>query len=367
VPYLKNLFYCIVFVVGVFILLSASVKDKPLNLNEEIFLWENQLNELNFLVIRISAANLINGLNLSNEQIIKLLELQKRIDILDIKPQKTQRDLLPEITQIRTVYSALLENVLHKNKIPEELKKEVFETRLVHSLLIKKTLIGKSKTAKTPLSCIQCHALPRHFPKEDVKQLKNKTIMPWQRYKIDKTHALGLLTDAGNIQVWYAKDLVDSILTPSQKFIAKHFTCCLIPPDELSDPMRAGQAFSTDDWIKYLREIRQYDRKTWRKYKHLYVKPLEDIILAVLPSITEYNKQKALYKMTKILEEVREMDDITFELQKENVCKRFEACYNFDDITGVTKRSKKIELYVNAMFLLFPGNTEQYRYLLSNQ
>lgn len=351
-----------------FILLSTST-NKVSNYphQDEIDLWENQLNELNFLIIRISATNLINGLNLTPAQINQLLVLQNEIDALNIAPILSSKDLLPEITKIRTTYTSLLNQLISKQKLTEDFKKQVFEVRLEHSLLIKKTLHGKTKVNKTKLECIQCHALPCDFPKEDIRYKKNKKVYAWIRKKIDKTHAIGLLGNEGNLKIWYSKEKVDNILTNSQKSIASSFSCCLLPPDELSDPMRAGQAFSVDQWIKYLKEIRQYDKKTWRNYKHLYIKPLEDIIVAVLPSITENNKQIALMRMEAILEDVRKMDDVTFELQKEAICKRFESCYNFNDITGVTKRSKKIEQYVTCMFLLFPGNSEVYHQLLKNQ
>ncbi|OQA00686.1 MAG: hypothetical protein BWY70_00625 [Bacteroidetes bacterium ADurb.Bin408] len=365
---IKKLLHLLIAGVAFFIILSA-FKTRSINTaDEEIALWEKQLNEINFIVIRISATNLINGLNLNKNQIEELRKLQKDMDTLRIHPQCSDKeDMIPEITEIRNTYNNLLSHLLTQKKLPGELKKKVYETRLNHSLMIKKTLLGHSKSQKTDLGCIKCHALPRHFPKGDIKTLKNKHVYFWQRPVIDKKHALGLLGKEGNLIIWYARKKVDAILTTSQKSIINSFNCCLIPPGELADPMRAGQAFSTDDWIKYLREIRQYDKKTWNAYKNLYIKPLEDIIIAVLPSISEYDKELALWRMEKILNETRKMDEVTFELRKEEICRRMEACYNFNDITGVSRRSKNIQLYVNAMYLLFPGNDTLYSRLANAQ
>lgn len=365
---IKKLLHLFIAGVAFFIILSASTYKNFKVTNDEITRWENQLNEINFIVIRISATNLINGLNLNKSQIEKLRQIQKEIDTLRIAPIHSEKeDMIPEITEIRNTYNTLLTYLLTQKKLPEELKKKVYETRLSHSLMIKKTLLGHSKSKKTDMGCIKCHALPRHFPKGDIKTIKNKKVYFWQRPVIDKKHALGLLGKEGNLVIWYARKKVDAILTISQKSITNSFSCCLIPPGELADPMRAGQAFSTDEWIKYLREIRQYDIKTWNTYKSLYLKPLEDIILAVLPSISEYDKEIALWRMEKILNETRKLDEVTFELRKEEICRRMEGCYNFNDITGVNKRSRNIQQYVTAMFLLFPGNDTLYNRLLNSQ
>jgi len=359
------LFAVLLGVIIIYSFSAPSVNNKTID--EEIKLWEKQLNELNYLVIRISATNLVNGLNLSDAQLKQLSPLQKSIDSIYVFPVNENKDLVPEITRIRKTYITLLEYLIRKEKVPEALKNEVFEVRLLHSLLIKKTLHGKSKVKKTKDGCIQCHALPRHFPKNDISLIKNKKVYAFRRYKIDKTHAIGMLGKDVNLSIWHAKDNVDYILNNAQKSVVKSFSCCLLPPGELSDPMRSGQAFSADEWLQYFRDIRKYDKKSWRTYKHLYIKPLENIIIATLPSITEYQKTLSLQKMENILNDIRKMDDITFELQKDNLINRFEACYNFDDITGVTKRSKKIEMYVTSMYLLFPGNAALYEELLKNQ
>lgn len=331
-------------------------------------IWEKQLNELNMLVIRLSAINLIKGLNLSVEQIEALEKLQKPVEDLNLLPVNNPADdLLPEITLCRNTYSELIRLLIAGDKISDEFKKQVFDTRLKHSLMIKQTLHGKPKVRKSPLNCLQCHALPADFPKTDAVLLKNRTVYAWQRKKIDKTHVLGMIGNEANLLVWYAKEKVDIILSNSQKCVTGSFTCCLLPPSDLSDPMRAGQAFSSDEWIAYLREVRRYDKPTWRKYKHLYLKPLEEVVIATLPSITEIQKQKTLYRIESIVNDVRRMDDITFELQKEVVCTRFQKCFNFDDITGVTSRNKNIKKYVTAMYLLFPGNNDVYTALKENQ
>lgn len=343
---------------------SPAQQNKQISFAEELGVWEDKLNELNYTVIRISAANLINGLNLNKSQIERLLELQKETDALFSPNYFKKNDLWPATDSILETYQRLYEAIVNHKPISDSLKKEILEARLKHSQIINLTLHTKTKTSVPHQGCISCHGMPRHFPKVDANELKNRKIYAFQRQRIDKAHAIGMLGKDCHLKMWYVRDNVDMILNNAQKCMSGEFTCCLLPPSALADPSRAGQAFSTDDWLKFFRDIRQHDNKTWRKYSHLYIKPLEQIIYATLPGITEYHKNQSLRRMKSVLDDIRKMDDIDFELQKDVLINRMLAAYNFDNLTGVASRSNNIKKYVTAMFLLFPGNAPLYEGLL---
>ncbi|MDD3877748.1 MAG: hypothetical protein PHT69_14095 [Bacteroidales bacterium] len=358
----KNVFAYTIAIVIILLLINAknvSEYNTPYN-RDEVELWEKQLNELNFITMRISAINLINGLILTPVQIQRLKVLQQEIDNINISHPPALPDLIPEITLIRDTYLKLTNKLVLKEHLSDTYIDSIFQVRILHSKMIKKTICGKRKIKESPEGCIRCHALPRCFPTGNIDKINTRPIFPLKRKKIDKAHIVGMFGEAGDIKIWELRDEVDKLLTNAQKEIANNYKFCLIPPQDLSDPMRAGQAFSNDRWVSFLTDIRTHDEKSWKKYKRLYLQPLDELIEASMPGITRSNKKSALKKIDIILNETRRMDAIDFDLRKEALCRSLNACFIFDDLTGVSNRPPELQKFVNAMLLLYPGNMEIY-------
>jgi len=328
--------------------------------NKEANVWEQQLNELNAISMRIASINILYGLQLNAIQIKRLQFLQKDMETFYIDTDTISPQLLPEVKKIKILYTELYDKLLKQEHLSDSLIETVFKTRLTHSLLIKKTLLGKPKIKESKLQCTQCHALPRHFPKEDINTLKTKTINPFVRKKIDKAHLVGLFSQEGYIKLWYLRNDVYDILNDLQKNIIDSYSPCLIPPGDFNNPMRAGQAFSNEKWYAYLEDIRKHDKKHWKKYKNAYLQPLDDLIEATLPGITSKNKKGVLKNIENILNKTRDMDAVTYDLQKDKICNDLELCFNVNNFSGAPKRSLDIKKYMAAMYLLYPGMSEVY-------
>jgi hypothetical protein len=115
------------------------------------------------------------------------------------------------------------------------------------------------------------------------------------------------------------KDLearLQNVLTEGQKEVVAGFKPCLIPPQNLRDPVRAGQAAS-DKPVQILSRMRSIPAAEWNSHK--------DDIAARHVEMTEKHKYKMLSDQERaaersrfiaLVEQVRALKDTDFELEK---------------------------------------------------
>ena len=110
-----------------------------------------------------------------------------------------------------------------------------------------------------------------------------------------------------------------SILTWEQKKVVNDFKPCLIPPKDLRDPVKAGQAGSNEGIIKKLRKIRKIPEKVWEKRKgKIFEKPVEKFSQKKY-KMSDEEKQAEIQRLIDIAEKVRALSDVQFEVEKENL------------------------------------------------
>jgi len=61
-----------------------------------------------------------------------------------------------------------------------------------------------------------------------------------------------------------------------------------------------------------------------------------------------------------MINDSRKMDEIDFELQKENLCVRLSEALKIDLLNGEATRQPDERKFIAAMFLLYPGNSAVY-------
>ena len=194
--------------------------------------------------------------------------------------------------------------------------------------------------------------------------MQTKKITPVIRNEIDIAHVKGIFGDRGIKKLWELKEEVDEILYNAQKYILKDFRCCLLPPKGLMSIEYFGQAFVTDEWFNYFKEVRSVDNKYWKDYKDLFLYPIEDIIESTLPGIKSKDKKNILKKVNKILEDSRNMDEIDFEVKKKDLCIKLRDALNVDFLIGENNRTREDRQFIAAMFLLYPGSLKIYNSIL---
>jgi hypothetical protein len=323
--------------------------------------WDYMLNEMNYLVLRASSINIIHGLHLTVEQATKLKKLATEMKPLALQVPDTRGNTYEGLVRPRQTFITLIEHLKEEKPIPDKLKKRVNAARLQEAEIIKKTIAGAREfQGNQDNSCLACHAAPADFPGGEVTGLKTGKISDKERKIIDKAHVKAIFGDEGMIKLWMLKDEVSGILTNGQEYMLKDFRCGFIPPGELQNPTNIGQAFVHDKWVEYFKETRGLTDEEWKEYKQLYLIPVEDIIEATLPGIKRKYKKNIIKDFEAVIEEARAMDEIDFEIQKNQLCNKLQDALNVDFLIGENKRDKEERQFIAAMFLLFPGCTEIY-------
>jgi hypothetical protein len=105
------------------------------------------------------------------------------------------------------------------------------------------------------------------------------------------------------------------VLTSGQIHIVSEFKPCLIPPDELGEPARAGQADPSSKIIKHLRRLRTLPDWAWERRKYVIVERVVDRISKNFRLTPE--EQDAEYaRLLKLFERARSLSEVDFEVEK---------------------------------------------------
>jgi hypothetical protein len=168
--------------------------------------FQDQFIELKYYHDRISVLNLLNGLNLSEQQMQKLLELN-----YDIKKFLENFKNDPDIVSLKARYKKDL--------------KELYEYLLNHPEQEDKKLQDKA---------VACNAKMKEYFKNEYQNEMGK---------------------------FYNKILkkANKTLTPEQIEVVNSFKPCIVPPKDFRDPVRAGQALSDSRIKKMLENVRKIE------------------------------------------------------------------------------------------------------------
>ncbi len=321
--------------------------------------WEEQLNSMNYLVMRTSSINLIKGLYLTKEQITHLQKLSLQIDALHLQMPDC-KVYFNGFQKISDTYAKLIQKLLISKQLGDSLKLEVDRNRESEVDLIKRSLLASKQAGYSGEGCRDCHAPPTLFPKGSISDKDTPAISANDRKDIDLAHIKGLFGDEGTLLLWELKSEVDSLLTEQQRYVFGNFRCCLIPPEDVADPGIIGQSFVTNEWIEYFKDIRKLSESDWLKYAELYIIPLSDLVEDKLPGIKKKDKEAMIVKAKVIINKARAMDKVDFQLQKEKLCTELGTALNIDLLNGESSRSADERKFMAAIFLLFPGSNEIY-------
>jgi hypothetical protein len=329
--------------------------------------WSVQLNELNFLVMKASSINLINGLHLNRTQAEKLKALSEKVAAtLPAKPE-TYGKCYPEISRIRSQYIDLCARLEQGDSINEAFKNEIYNVRELEAKWVKNSLLGAQQAGYTGKACLKCHCLPDKFPAGKAAQRDPVPVTPAVRKETDAAHVEGLFGKEATLLVWELKEEVDQLLNNGQRCLVKEFRCCLIPSANLQEPERIGQASSNGDWQNFLAEARKLDDAQWEQYKPLFLDPIREGIRATLPGIRKNEIEQRIARIEEIVRTARGLDKMDYEIQKESLCEAIIQIMKVDQLNGEDKRSDEDRMFITAMFLLYFDSPHQYETILKQQ
>ncbi len=112
-----------------------------------------------------------------------------------------------------------------------------------------------------------------------------------------------------------------SILTAEQIQVVQTFSPCLTPPQDLKNPIRAGQVASNNGIIRKLKKFRRIDDHRWEREK-------EEILSANIQKLyrryrlTPEEEEKEFIRISNLVERARNLTDTEFELEKEKIAQQ---------------------------------------------
>lgn len=232
--------------------------------------FQDQFIELKYYHDRISVLNLLNGLNLSEQQMQKLLELN-----YDIKKflEKFKND--PDIVSLKARYKKDL--------------KELYEYLLNHPEQEDKRLQDKA---------VACNAKMKEYFKNEYQNEMEKFYNNILK-KANKT------------------------LTPEQIEVVNSFKPCIVPPKDFRDPVRAGQALSDSRIKKMLENVRKIEDP--RRLETVCERIANKIINITHERFYKMSADEKTNKRNEIIQTLKQanaLSDTDYELKEDEIIQR---------------------------------------------
>jgi len=231
--------------------------------------------------------NLINGLNLDAKQMRELLEINRRFE----------RELEGRLEKMKEDWGRALETI-------ERWRDAVREQRL---------------------------------PEDRIAEVRKAvdTVLEYGRR-------------SGEILRGYSKEL-RAVFTDAQREIISNFEPCVIPPDDLRDPVRAGQARSSDELVKAMRRIRGVPK--WGRARAIELATEKFVEWETrLARLTEKEQAEERGRIAALLRRACGMKDVDFELNKEKLSAEFLEGSAYEKVQALAKKMEQLaERFSEAM------------------
>jgi len=243
---------------------------------------------------KISLLNLINGLHMSKEQMKKVYDLN-----LQLEAEKVEH------------YFATLRVLSYVESVRSKLYKELIAGRQSDDWV--------KKAARTDKMLREC----RNMSYKCYEELAPK---------------------------------VEKVFTDAQKEIINTFDPCTVPPRDLRKPVRAGQAPNQEKIFRALRALRKMPQ--WRQ-RRVIEQATDRHIRSVKEhtNLTPEEERREWERVKKLLHKIASMDDVDFELKKQELVN--ELVYG-SPVKAIKEKKKQLEELGREI-----GKTGQKRYRYS--
>ena len=322
--------------------------------------WDEQNRAMLFLIMDLSSINAINGINLTRDQALRLRTLARQIDAGSPPLPDLAMGFRPDLGEVRDTYVQLRETLLAGKDVGADVEKQVAKARATEAAVLRLSLSAPVAGAQ---GCQRCHGPVQNG---DVRGLATLQAAIEKRDPASHggkdsfmAHALGLSGMKGFLHLAKCAEQVDAILTPEQKEIFGSFSCCIVPPRSMKDPVRAGQAAGGEKEVAILRHIRGVPAANWPMFRAASLEMWKAGLVLRSPDITAEAKEEAARRVAAVYEEARALPDTEFELAKDQLAARLHQVSQPTKEDGLKQRR-----FAQALFLVGPGSTEAYDRLL---
>jgi len=324
--------------------------------------WDAQNAAMGYLVLHLSNLNAVNGLNLTRDQAARLRDLARQVEAAATPVPRLDAPFRADLGAVRNTYLEVRRTLLAGAEVTEALREKAGEARAAQARVARLSLVETPPAAAT--GCARCHVEPRapDVRAADVAQAADaQAVAPqWPEREVFMAHHVGLFGLAGTIRLAGVARQVDAILTPEQKEVLRRFSCCVVPPKDLADPVRAGQADAGELVVEVLRHARRVPQERWPVARAWLLDRVGGMLVVLRPGTTDAQKDDVRRSIETVVNKARDLSETDFELEKADLARQ---------LTGAVRRDRSLtdaqEIYTRAMFLMVPGAAAAYDALVS--
>ena len=147
------------------------------------------------------------------------------------------------------------------------------------------------------------------------------------------------------------------VLTPEQLQVVNDFKPCLIPPKDLNNPVRAGQASDSPGVVRLLQRLRAIPEKRWTARRDRVVARFVEKFNQHHYKMTPEEKKAETDRILALIDRARRMSDVDFEMEKENLAEELRPRNVLDDL--------RAEIEARQPYQRRPRMSKTGRFLLS--
>jgi len=240
----------------------------------------------------ITLHNLINGLYLSQDQIVQMLPVLRKVERLR---EEQRAKAISHARQMEEVLTKIRETVARDEEIGEDLAREFHQ--------------AKKKG-------------------EDLRAEFHGSMMPYQ-------------------------DEIKGILNENQRALINDFKPCVIPPRDTWDSARIGQASGdTRMGERFLTRVRGMDERAYRRRKSFMIERYIARVERHVGVLGDDERAEEKRRVADILEKARELSDVDFEAQKGDLARELKGPH--EKALEGRHRRRKGDLNKVGRFLLDP-------------
>ena len=330
--------------------------------------YHEQIMELGWHTLHLSSINVINGLNLTRRQAVELRKLTREVERAGGYVPDMKQTLPGDLAGMRETYTELAGVLMRGEEVSDEMTRRVMEARKVQARAVRES-ISQVPTPEDKGLCLRCHLSPERV--RELRERRGGTAAPalegqgyyeTPRAKIETqlAHVEGALGGKpGLMKLNRLAPRVDEILSDAQKAVIGEFSCCLVPPKDLSDPARIGQAAVSDRKLELLRWVRKIPEARWADARERLIDRLLLMHTARKTGVTEDELTRERAKLRTTFEKTRRLSELEFEADKEKLCTEV------GPVSAPPPAKDPQRTFKQAYFLLMPGSVEAYDALLA--
>lgn len=312
----------------------------------EVPAWERALRSLDAHVHHLSLLNLVNGLNLTREQAAALRRLALHVQAAADAPPALAEPLPGALEAVRQTYADVAEALAAGQAVTPEAERRVAEARAAHARFVRGTLLPKPLAPDS--RCANCHADPTANARGSVRPM---SLTPEAARQAELAHCAADYGWAGLVALTRVSPQVETLLTEAQKQVFCHFSCCLVPPHDMGDPVRAGQADAAAKELDLLRRARACPLALWPAAREDVLRRLGPVVELVNPGADAARQAAARKAVGEAMDAARALTDTQFEIQKAHLASAIQAAVQPPAPDSPHKA---------AFFLLVPGSAKVY-------